>query len=255
MVSCKFAIETNPFTIFILEPALILQSAGNIINNIGSPNSPIIVSKEGATGIISTNIIITNNIIEGSTLTGAAYIAMFGVDGYVSGNKSRNSTAEIGVVVDSPTSVVANNSLVANFYVVNKTNAGVATTPAFEQTPDATNGYWYFQNPVKVIGYVAQPTSYGVTATGTNLATALALTSVYTFVSTTAVGTGVSLPSALAKQVGSEYVIWNFGANSLLIYANTGDTILGSGASITITTSTKIRLVCITPTTWAVSGT
>jgi hypothetical protein len=229
--------------------------SGNILNNIASPNIPIIVSKEGVSGVVSTNITITNNIIEGSILTSASYIAMFGVDGYVSGNKSHNSTAEVGVQVDSPTSVVANNSLVANFYVVNKTNLNVPTTPAFEQTPDATNGYWYFQNPVKVVGYVAQPTSYGVTATGTTLATALALTSVYTFVSTTAASTGVSLPSALAKQVGSEYVIWNFGANSLIIYANTGDTILGSGASITISTTTKIRLICITPTAWVVSGT
>ena len=229
--------------------------SGNILNNISTPNLPIVVTKEGTSGIVSTNISITDNIIEGSTLTSTAYIGMFGVDGYVSGNISHNSTAEVGVQVDSPTSVVVNNSLVATYNVVNKTNLGVDTTPAFQITPDKTNGYWYVQNPIKVNGNIGQNTNYGVTAVGTNLATALAITATYTWVSTVASGTGVALPSAVAKQVGSEYVIWNAGANALKVYANTGDSILGSGASVTVSASAKIRLVCITTTAWAVSGT
>jgi hypothetical protein len=101
---------------------------------------------------------------------------------------------------------------------------------------------------------LAQSTTYGATATGTNLATAYALTSTYTQFSTVAASTGAVLPAAGVLTLGKELVIWNDGANALTLYANTGDTINGV-ASQSIAAGSKMRVVCANTTVWKISGT
>jgi hypothetical protein len=82
-------------------------------------------------------------------------------------------------------------------------------------------------------------TAAALTATGTNLATALPLTADVNFISTAAASTGVSLPAAV---VGMKIVIFNYGANTLAIYAPSSSTIDGT-AGATGTTLTAAHRV------------
>lgn len=85
------------------------------------------------------------------------------------------------------------------------------------------------------IGVRAQNT--GLTAAGTNQATALTLTSNYSRFSTVASGTGAALPRAHAQP---EHVIYNGGANALTVYPTGTETINGS-ASFSVTNGKSAR--------------
>lgn len=71
-------------------------------------------------------------------------------------------------------------------------------------------------------------TTLALTATGTNQATALALTQDWSVVSTVAAGTGVIMRSV---QAGFELRIWNDGANALNIYPPLGAAIDALGTN------------------------
>jgi len=86
----------------------------------------------------------------------------------------------------------------------------------------------------------------GLTATGTNLATALQLSADVNVVATTAASTGVALPDA---EAGSQIVVFNNGANSLTVYARTGQTVDG-GASVAIAAGKERIFFGISPTIW-----
>lgn len=81
----------------------------------------------------------------------------------------------------------------------------------------------------------------GLTATGTNAATARPLQAIFNRFTTVAAGTGCILPSGLPAL--AEIVVRNQGANSLTIYAPPGKQING-GANVVLTTSAVFRLVC-----------
>jgi hypothetical protein len=100
---------------------------------------------------------------------------------------------------------------------------------------------------------VAQQVTTAATAAGTNLATAFPLVSPYTYFNTVASGTGAALPPNAAAR-GQEWVVWNFGSNTLTIYAQTGDTIV-YGASTTIAAGAKSRFVSSGNGLWLISGT
>lgn len=68
----------------------------------------------------------------------------------------------------------------------------------------------------------------GVTATGTNQATALALSRQWSVVSTVAGGTGVII---FNTQTGTETRIWNDGANSLSVYPPVGGQVDAQGTN------------------------
>ncbi|GAA0696365.1 hypothetical protein ISN75_06845 [Dyella marensis] len=80
-----------------------------------------------------------------------------------------------------------------------------------------------------------------VTAVGTNAATAYAIGSANTTVTTAASGTGLILPAGASPW--DEYSIANRGANTIAIYPPTGGTING-GASATIATNGLGFAVC-----------
>jgi hypothetical protein len=86
----------------------------------------------------------------------------------------------------------------------------------------------------------------GLTATGTNLATALQLSADISVVATTAASTGVALPDA---EAGAQVVVFNNGANSLTVYARTGQTVDGA-ASVAIATGKERIFFGISPTIW-----
>lgn len=100
---------------------------------------------------------------------------------------------------------------------------------------DATNGGSILLNQ-KASTALAQTSGIGLTATGTTIADALALTAVYSHLGAVAAGTGVKLWDA---PQGSILYILNNGANAVTIYPTSlGDTIAGyaagAGASLAV---------------------
>lgn len=97
-----------------------------------------------------------------------------------------------------------------------------------------------------VTGTVVQPVS-AVAATGTNLATAAALSAGVNVVSAADGTKGVKLPAAVAGTTITVYS--SVATNGLVVYANTGDTING-GASVTMEGQTWLQAVATTADVW-----
>ena len=85
-----------------------------------------------------------------------------------------------------------------------------------------------------------------LTATGSTSSDALALTSVFNQVSTTAASTGVMLPST---EMGEDIVVANDGANTLTVYPQSGSTIDGS-ASVSIAAGKRRIFFAFSNTLW-----
>jgi hypothetical protein len=206
----------------------------NEIVNVGAGSLPIIVTADPFPGVSDGCSVVNNRVVD-SFIGAQSMIGAFGTNHYVAGNKSINSNAigGNGIQVDDPSTIVLANDMVgATIAVQNSHAGGGATTPAGELTYDKTNSRWYTRQRVRTEVAFSQVPDYAVTATGTNLATAYAIHSAYTYFSTVAASTGAAVPSAAAS-LGEEKVIWNFGANTLTVYAQSGETIGGS-ASITV---------------------
>jgi hypothetical protein len=108
--------------------------------------------------------------------------------------------------------------------------AGASRTVWNLQNRSSTSSYTYSIN-VLFSGFLKQTPSTGLTAAGSTLGTALALTKNYNDVTTVAAGTGVILSATL----GVEYVIWNHGANTLNIYPPSSGQLNALGANNPLT--------------------
>lgn len=100
-----------------------------------------------------------------------------------------------------------------------------------------------------VNGQVAQNTATSITAAGTTLATATALTATFNVVATTPASSGVTLPDV----TGTAIWIVNSGANALTVYPNSASgTINGgtAGAGVTLAVSGKMQYVRVSATAW-----
>ena len=86
----------------------------------------------------------------------------------------------------------------------------------------------------------------GLTATGTNQATALVITSAKNRIDTVAAGTGVK-PNQTAA-VGFSQTVQNEGANDLAYFPFLGDNILGQAVntSVTISAGNQLTVFCYT---------
>jgi hypothetical protein len=94
----------------------------------------------------------------------------------------------------------------------------------------------------------------GLTATGTNQATALQLdTTTYQRVATVAASTAVRLPAAIA---GSRVVVFNAGANSLNVYPISGAFMNGTAnAAQALAANKGAEFICCADTFWtAIAG-
>ena len=93
-----------------------------------------------------------------------------------------------------------------------------------------------------------------LTATGTNQATGLVLTTSVNNFTTVAASTAAVLPATTVCPIGCHAVVRNGGANDLLLYPATGQGINGgaANASITLTTAAKQVATCdlVTATLW-----
>ena len=95
---------------------------------------------------------------------------------------------------------------------------------------------------------VVQSAVDALTATGTNLATAFVLTSIYSSFNTVAAGTGCVLPGNATAR-GQMWVVWNEGSNAMLIYALGTDTI-GYSASYSLAAGAVAKLVSLGDGLW-----
>lgn len=89
----------------------------------------------------------------------------------------------------------------------------------------------------------------GVTATGTNQATAYALTAADTEFTTVAAGTGAVI---YAGTPGDEQSVYNGGANALTVYPPSGSKIngLAANAGVLVPTATGCLFRCMSSTRW-----
>jgi hypothetical protein len=224
--------------------------SNNTIINIGAGSLAVIVSADSFPGV-SDGCTVTNNRLVDSFIGAQSMIGVFGTNHFVEGNKAINSSAigGNGIQVDDPTTIVRVNDMIgATIDVQNSHAGGGATAPAAQATWDRTNSRWYFRQRIRTDVALSQLPDYAITATGTNLATAYAIKSAYSYFSTVAAGTGAALPSA-AVALGEEKVIWNQGANALTVYAQSGETIGGAG-SISVAGGAKVRLVALQNAFW-----
>ena len=97
-----------------------------------------------------------------------------------------------------------------------------------------------------VTGTVVQPVS-AVTAAGTNLSTAAALSNGVNVVASASGTNGVKLPTAVAGTTITVYS--SVATNGLVVYANTSDTING-GASVTMEGQTRLQCIATTDAVW-----
>ena len=136
--------------------------------------------------------------------------------------------------------------------------AGVATflaTPSSANLATAVTGETgsgalvFGTSPTIATATLGVTTATGLTATGTNRGTALALTSLVNNVTTVASGTGVVLQTCV---VGQTIIVFNNGANVLKVYATGSDTIDGTAGStgVNLTNALRARYVCVATNTF-----
>ena len=111
-----------------------------------------------------------------------------------------------------------------------------------------------FVDPSDVAGAISDLSSIanGLTAAGTNQATALALDyTTFQRVTTVAASTGVRLPAAT---VGARIVVFNKGANALAVYPATGEVINNGAANAALSGGVAAQkgceFVCMVAGTW-----
>ena len=96
-----------------------------------------------------------------------------------------------------------------------------------------------------VNGLVAQSTANTLTAVGTTLGTALALTAAYNVVTSAAASTGVALPNVVGAQI---WIFNNQGSNAINVYPPTGT--LNGTASVSLAANGKMLCIQIAAGVW-----
>lgn len=89
--------------------------------------------------------------------------------------------------------------------------------------------------------YLDVSTGAGLTAAGTDRATALALTKAVNVIGTAAASTGVVLPAAATVGIGGKVVIFHNGANAIKVYGAGSDTIDGVAGATGVSLTNALR--------------
>jgi hypothetical protein len=123
----------------------------------------------------------------------------------------------------------------------------IAGNNYFARYDTAGSDQFVLLNPSTPDGLI---TTTGLTAAGTNQATALELTANINRMGTVAVGTGVKLNSAITA--GLPQIVFNGGANPLLVYPATGGAInsLPANAGMTLAPNTTCQFWATSATAW-----
>ena len=103
-----------------------------------------------------------------------------------------------------------------------------------------------------VSGYEANSIAAGLTAVGTDRATALVLAKQNNFIATAAAGTGVLLPLASTLTVGTVITNYNSGASLIKVYANGSETIDGTAGAtgVDLTNAKRCAYTLTSATAW-----
>lgn len=226
---------------------------GNTFNRIGAGAPPIIVTTDA--GGASQQTLIADNVINNSALGASGfYIQCYGADSKVWNNRAVNSTATggAGIAVNDASTVVGPNLMAgASTYLINQNPGGGAAAAALQLDQNTVAGRWETPQPIRAQAF--QPgVSYALTALGTNAATALRLTRPYNYISGGAASAGVMLPQNTGNRTGEEWIVWNQSGVSIVVYPWSGDSIAGN-PSLTLATSSKVRLVAVTGTLWMIA--
>lgn len=176
----------------------------------------------------------TSGLLNLQTGTGGAYLQLAGVANGSLGalflGSGSNASSHINITIGhASSSIKFQNTSSASLWTIN--NSGTLAQ-------DATNGGSLVLS--KASTSVAQPVVTGITAAGTTVTDATALTGVHNVVSTVASGTGVKL---WAANTGTTITVQNLGANDLEVYPVDGSgTINGAagGAGITLAAATDV---------------
>ncbi len=99
--------------------------------------------------------------------------------------------------------------------------------------------------------FAAQSVGAGLTAVGTNRATALALTAAINVITGAATGTGVELPD-LSGSPGADVIIFQEGGEDIKVYAAGSQTIDGTAGStgVTLTNGKRCAYYMTSATAW-----
>lgn len=92
----------------------------------------------------------------------------------------------------------------------------------------------------------------GLTAAGTNQATALVLSKDVNVIGTAAASTGAVLPSVATVGVGASVEVFNDGANAIKVYGAGSDTIDGTAGAtgVTLTNASRCRYLATASGAW-----
>lgn len=129
-------------------------------------------------------------------------------------------------------------------------NLATAVNALAAGTQPITSGN--FSGNVVVGGFIDHSTATGLTAVGTNRATALQLSKELNNVTTAASGTGVILPDIGTAGVGAIVRIFNNGANPIKVYGVGSQTIDGTAGAtgVTLTNALRCQYYAFSATVW-----
>jgi hypothetical protein len=214
---------TTPFSLLTGNFSPSLQQLNTLINQLNAlfPNITI-AGDEAVTGnlAVTGTTALTGNAAAAGTLT---VTGLTTTNGGIAGGSSAN------IAINTNKFTVAastGNTLVAGTLAV----TGASTlTGAVGVTGTLTTA-----------GHTARSTANALTAIGTDRGTSLALTKDINNVTTALSGTGVTLPAGVT---GEEVIVFNNGANAIIVYGNGSDTVDGNAGTAGVTLSAGARAV------------
>lgn len=180
----------------------------------------------------ATATLLTGSIVSVGTVTAAANGVVLPTDAQLASS-------------GYPNNVRVTNAGAAQLQVFPPLGAAInsgATNAAFVMDLGTTLNFKRISTTSWVTDVNVGTVATGLTAAGTNAATALVLTNLINEVTTVASGTGVRLPTVMG--IGQTAIVCNgAAANAVLVYPPTGATFYNSGASLSVAAGLSVNIV------------
>ena len=199
---------------------------------------------------------VTSTSFTGSLANGTSNVNIPAASGNV--NISAAGNANILIVTGTGANVTGTANVTGNLAAGNISATGITGSLITAAQPNVTSLGTLTSltvsgnasaNNLTLTTHLIHSSATGLTATGTNQGTALSITKDINEISTTASGTGVILPTAIA---GMRKTVINNGANQLGIYPAVGGQInsLGTNVGFGLGAGARIDIVAISATQW-----
>ena len=221
------------------------QNTANSANTLTTSTNTALTTEVSRATTAEALLVPKTTTVNGHALSSAVVVTAADVGlGLVS--NTADATKSIGGTAANVTGVVAvlNGGTGATTAATGRAALGAAASGANTDITSLTSG-------VSIPGMLAS-VGNGLTAVGTNQATALLIASDYNVITASAVGTGVVMPNASA---GKNMVISNISTNPIVVYPAVGQTFdaLAANAGITIPANGLIHLFAASATAWVTS--